>query len=303
VDDNPSRAPVSRNLAAAAIAVSGHPGIQLLLALALIMPLVATVGQYWSSGFFRQTVGFDILFWPGAKWHWAIPMNAAVIVALFGSSYLAGIGWLVHRRTLGKVIFTGIGALIAANVVGSAVNYLTGWRELQVVSSMDLAGKANKLILSLWHNPIWEEAVFRGIPLLCYALLVKTAPRARRAGTWCYYLVPSIVFAAYHVPGHGCSRIADTLVLSLAFAWLALRYGFCAAMVLHYSFDAVMVLSLAKLKSIPRDEVRWLADHFGILNSTFSVAGMAVLSVMIVLIARHLWRAGGRPAAFDFVEQ
>jgi membrane protease YdiL (CAAX protease family) len=156
---------------------------------------------------------------------------------------------------------------------------------------MDLSGKANRLILSQWHNPIWEEVVFRGIPLLCLAFLVKKSPRARRVGTWCYFLVPSLVFAAYHVPGHGYSRIADTFVLSLIFAWLALRYGFCAVMVLHYIFDAVIVLSLGKLKNIRTDEVRWLADHFGILNSMFSVALIAILSLMIILVVRHQWRA------------
>lgn len=289
-EDSSIRTAVSRNLGAAA-AASEHVSIQLLLAFALILPFAATVGQYWNSGFFLQSVGFQILFWPGATWHWAVPMNVTVAVALFGSSYLAGIGWLFHRRALGKVIFAGIGALIAANLLGTAVNHFTGWRELQVVSSMDLAGKVNRLILSLWHNPIWEEVVFRGIPLLCYASLVQKSPRAKRIGTWCYFLVPSLVFAAYHVPGHGYSRIPDTFVLSLTFAWLALRYGFCAVMVLHYIFDAVMVLSLGKLKNIRTDEVRWLADHFGILNSMMSVAMLAILALMIILTVRHLWRA------------
>jgi hypothetical protein len=271
-------------------AVSEDVSIQLLLSFALSLPLIATVGQYWNSGFLRQTVGFEILFWPGAKWHWAIPMNVTVIVALFGLSYIVGIGWLFHRRTLSNVIIAGIGALIVAELLGNAVNHFTGWRELQDVSSMDLTGKANRAILSLWHNPIWEEVVFRGIPLLCYAFLVKTWPRAMRAGRWCYFLVPSLVFAAYHVPGHGYSRITDTFVLSLIFAWLALRYGFCSVMVLHYIYDALMVLSFGKLKNIPTDEVRWLADHSGILNTMFSVTVLAVLSLMIILFVRHQWR-------------
>jgi hypothetical protein len=217
-------------------------------------------------------------------------MNVAVIVALFGSSYLAGIVWLFHRRTLGGVIFAGIGALIAAKLVGTAVSHFTGWRALQAVGSMDLSGKVNRLILSQWHNPIWEELVFRGIPLLCYAFLVKKSPRARRAGTWCYFLVPSLVFDAYHVPGHGYSRLPDTFLLGLAFAWLALHYGFCAVMVLHYCFDAVIVLSLGKLKNVGTDEVRWLADHFTVLNSVFSAAVIAILCLMIILSVRHRWR-------------
>lgn len=277
-------------------AVSEHVGIQLLLSFALIVPLIATVGQYWNSGFFRQTVGFEILFWPGAKWHWAIPMNVTVIVALLGSSYLWGIGWLVHRRTLVNVILAGFGALIAAKLLGNAVNHFTGWRELQAVSSMDLSGKANRAILSLWHNPIWEEVVFRGIPLLWYAFLVKKWPRATRAGKWCYFLVPSLAFAAYHVPGHGYSRVTDTFVLGLIFAGLALRYSFCSVMVLHYILDALLVLSFGNLKNLRTDEVRWLADHAGILNTMFSAALLAILSLMIILFARHHWKTRERGA-------
>jgi hypothetical protein len=249
-------------------AVLQDVSVQLVLTFALILPLVATVGQYWSSGFFRQTVGFDILFWPGARWHWAIPMNVALIVAFFGLSYVAGIGWLLHRRILGTVIFAGIGALIVARLLETAVSHFTGWRELQVVGSMDLGGESEQTIMALWHNPIWEEVVFRGFPLLAYTVLVKKRPQSMKPGLWCYYLVPAIAFAAYHVPGHGYSRIADTFVLSLAFSWLALRYGFCSVMVLHYIFDALMVLSLGTLKNIPRDEVRWLADHAAILNTS-----------------------------------
>jgi hypothetical protein len=133
----------------AAQAVLEKVSVQLVLTFALILPLVATVGQYWSSGFFRQTAGFDILFWPGARWHWAITMNVALIVGFFGLSYVAGIAGLLHRRSLGTVIIAGIGALIVANLLGTAVNHLTGWRELQNVGSMDLAGKADRAILSL----------------------------------------------------------------------------------------------------------------------------------------------------------
>ncbi len=280
--------------AGAVAAASEHVSVQLLLAFALIVPFAATVGQYWDSGFLRQSAGFPILFWPGAEWHWAIPMNVTAMVVLFGSTYLAGIGLLFRRRTLGTVIFAGLGALIAAKLVGAAVNHVTGWRELQVVGSMDLAGKVNKLILAQWHNPIWEEVVFRGIPLLCYAFLVKKWPHAKKAGMWCYFLLPSLVVAAYHVPGHGYSRLPDTFLLSLIFAWLALRYGFSAVMVLHYIFDAVIVLSLGKLKNIPTNEVRWLADHFGLLNSMFTLAGMAVVCVTIILSVRHLWRSRAR---------
>ena len=291
LEETPTRTSLRKELSAAAVAAARHVAVQVLLAVALILPLMATVGQFGNSGFFRQTVGFEILFWPGGKWHWVIPMNVAAMVGLLGSSYIAAIVRLFRSRTLAIVIFAGIGGLIAANLVGGAVNHFTGWRELQVVGSMDLAGKANQIILSLWHNPIWEEVVFRGIPLLGLAILVKRWPGARRAGTWCYFLVPSLVMAAYHVPGHGYARLADSFVLSLVFASIALRYGFCAVMVLHYIFDALMVLSLGKLKNIPTGEVQWLADRAGLLNSLFFLANVTVLLLLLIVFLRHCRRA------------
>lgn len=268
-------------------AASGNAGVQLLLSFALLLPLAATIGQYWNSGFFRQTVALEILFWPGAEWHWAVPMNVALIVALFGASYAGGIGWLFRRRTLCAVMAVGVGALIAAKLLGGAVNHFTGWRELETMGSMDLAGKANRAILSLWHNPIWEELVFRGIPLLVLAFVVKKWPRAKKPATWGYFLVPSLIFAAYHVPGHGYSRVADTFFLSLIFGWLALRYGFCSVMVVHYIYDAMMILSFGKLKNIPREEVRWLADNFGTLNTLFSLAMLGTVCLVVILFVRY----------------
>jgi hypothetical protein len=265
--------------------------IQVLLSLVLVLPLVATAGQFWVSGFYRQTVGVDLLFWPGARWSWAIRMNVTLIMGLMGLLYLVGIGFLIKQRTLGKVIFVGIGAAVAATLLAEVVNGFTGWRELQHVHSMDLAGKANKAILSLWHNPIWEELVFRGFPLVCCLAVAKRWPFLGRTAKGCYFLVPSIVFAAYHVPGHGYSRIVDTFILSLAFAWLALRYRFHAVIVLHCIFDAMMVPGLGKMNNIPQDEVQWLADRAGLFNTVQSVAVLSVVALMLAHIARHAWKS------------
>jgi hypothetical protein len=271
-------------------AASENPGIQVILSLMLLLPLIATIAQYWTTGFFRQTPRILILFWPGAEWKWTAPVNVGAFMSVIGASYIVGIVWLFRRRTLGKVMAAGVGAAIAAQLLGNTVNHFTGWKELQSLSSMDFSGKVNRAILAQWHNPLWEEVVFRGIPLLCLFFLVKKWPGARRTGTWFYFLVPSLAFAAYHVPGHGYARITDTFVLSLVFAWLALKYGFWAVLVLHYIFDAVSVLSLGHAKGAPADEVRWLADRFTVLNSAFSLGMMAVLFLMIVLIFRHRWR-------------
>ena len=111
------------------------------------------------------------------------------------------------------------------------------------------------------------------------------AKRLPRAAWWCYFLVPSAFFAAYHVPGHGYSRVVDTFILSVIFAWLALRYGFWSVLVLHWVFDAVSVLSIRKWGA-PPGEVRWLADHSGALNTTFALAMMGALALALYQASR-----------------
>lgn len=233
----------------------------------------------------------DVLFWPGVPWHWGIRMNAALAVALLGAAYAGGIGRLIRRRTLVSVIAAGAGGLAAAKLAGAAVNHFTGWRELQTPGAMELAGKINRLILAQWHNPIWEEAVFRGIPLACYLFLGRRLRRGRGLATCLYYAVPALAFAAYHAPGHGYARIADTFLLGLMFAWLALRYGFAAVLALHCIFDTVLVLSLAKFRGAPAEEVRWLAEHAGALNSIFSEAVLGSLCLWGFLFLRDRWAA------------
>ena len=212
------------------------------------------------------------------------------------ASYLAGIVWMVQRRTLSPVALSGLGALIVANVVAAAINYLAGWRELQTLSSMARAGIADRLIFAHWHNPAWEELVFRGIPLLFLLAVRRTTGRDARWSVWAYYLVPSLIFAAYHVPGHGPSRIVDTFILSLVFAWLARRYTFFAPLVLHYVFDAISTLSLGKMPGIPTAEVAWLADHFTVLNSTWTLLMMLWLASILAFALVGRYRAARAPA-------
>ena len=194
---------------------------------------------------------------------------------------------MIQRRTFSTVIFIGVGALIVANLAGLGVNSIFGWKEQQMVSSMDLAGKANRAIFSLWHNPAWEEVVFRGIPLITLLALRKQAVGAFGWPEWCYLIIPSIVFALYHVPGHGPSRILDTLILSIAFNWLALQFTFFAPLVLHYVFDAMMVMQFGKMPNIPKTEVSWLADNAVGLNSTWSLSLLAwFLLILLFTVIR-----------------
>lgn len=266
-----------------------HRAVQAFLACALLVPVVATAGQYSASGFWTQPVRVDLLYWPGQPWKWGLTVPVWLSMGTMLTSYIAGIGWLVRRRSLSSVVLSGLGAIVIANLLAKGINGVIGWKDLQTVSTMDLTGRANRAIFSLWHNPAWEELVFRGVPLSLLLLVRRRVGDAPRWPLWGFYVLPSFAFAAYHVPGHGPARLADTFILGLAFAWMAVAFTFLAPLVLHYLFDAMMTLSLGGLPNIPRAEVAWLVEYKVTLNSTWSTLLLLwVLSVVIVFLVRQL---------------
>jgi hypothetical protein len=268
-----------------------HRAVQGVLTAALLVPLVATAGQCWSSGYWGRSAGAALLFWPGVEWRWTVKMPVWLSMGAMMASYVAGIAWMVRRRTLSAVVLSALGGLIVAGLVAAGFNRLTGWREMQSIASIAVAGIANRLIFAHWHNPAWEELVFRGIPLVLLLAVRRTLGPGARWPLWAYYLVPAVVFAAYHVPGHGPSRILDTLILSVVFSWMALRYSFFAPLVMHYVLDAVSTLSLGRMPGIPTQEVAWLADHFTLLNSTWTVLMMTwMATVAVFAVARRYAR-------------
>lgn len=111
-------------------------------------------------------------------------------------------------------------------------------------------------IFSLWHNPAWEEIVFRGIPLIILMFLKnKLSAKAYKYDEILYILIPSIIFAIYHIPNHDPSRIVDTFIFGCVCAYLALKYSFFAPLILYYMADAHGILNIVKSKSISKNQV------------------------------------------------
>jgi hypothetical protein len=269
--------------------------VQAMFAVVLALPLVATAGQYLHSGFLARTTPVAIVFWPGATWQWAPRISVAVTLAAIGAAYLAGVAALLRSRSLTRVVLLGFAALAIAKLVGFGVERVTGWADLQSIASLDLAGRVDRAIFALWHDPVWEELVFRGAPLVAYRTVARRWPSRERLVRYAYVLVPAVVMSAYHIPGHGYARIADTFVLSAALSLLAIRYGFASVLVLHCLFDAMMVISLPAAKGIPVAEVEWLAEHSGALNTTQSLALLGAAAVMALVFVREV-RRGRAPA-------
>lgn len=261
--------------------------LQSIFTLILILPIIGTLGQYISSGFIMERAGVAILYWPGVKSELRIMLPVCVTIGAMLISYVAGIGFMCKRRTLVKEILIGLFSMAMAQVIGSLFNSFTGWSEMQNASDVVKSGVMNRLILSLWHDPVWEEIVFTGIPLIIINVIKKrTSEKTYKAATIVYYVLPSILMAIYHIPNHGLARIPDTLISHTVSSWLALRYSFFAPLVLHYVEDAFMILSIDKVKGVPLNEVSWIVQNSSILNNIFAIS---LISFLVLIPILSIW--------------
>jgi Type II CAAX prenyl endopeptidase Rce1-like len=254
----------------------------------LILPMIATIGQFLNTGYFQKATPILLLYWPGADFKIKIQMFVWLFMSLIFISYLLGIAYMFYKRTLGKVILITIIFFIFSGMLRALLTRIFG---LQETALQDLSGKADTAILSQWHNPIWEEIVFRGIPLLILLGIEKYITKKRTVtGILIYCIVPSIIFGLYHIPGHGLIRFFDTLILGAGFAWLALRYTFFAPVVMHYIADAMAVLNLNKLPTIQPAEVGWIIHYGPALNTFSSLLLLFLLVLMPVLMIYYFMK-------------
>ncbi|MBU3093758.1 CPBP family intramembrane metalloprotease [Clostridium sp. CF011] len=257
---------------------------QVILVFIFCIPLISTLGQFISSKFICENSTVLIIFWPGVKWKFAPTMPVWFSFGIITVSYIMGIGYMCKKKIFGKVVVIGFLGLIMAQLIGKGINYFTGWSELQNINSMNLNGLVNKMIFSQWHNPAWEEIVFRGIPLIFILTLKKKLSTKRyKLAVALYFIIPSIAMVLYHIPNHGMSRVADTLIISIVYAWLALKHTFFAPLIMHYIFDSIIVISMGNMNGISQNEVFWLSHNCGILNTSFTI-GIIVLLIYIVFI-------------------
>ena len=252
-------------------------------ALILIFPLIGTIGQFLHTSYFGKTVPVLLLYWPGTDFKVKIQTLVWLFMGLVFISYLAGIGYMLQKRTLGKVILITILFFIFSIILR---NILTSSFGLHESPMPDMNGKANAAILAQWHNPIWEEIVFRGIPLLILLGVEKFITKKRtKTGVLLYMIIPAVIFGFYHVPGHGLIRLFDTLILGAGFSWLALKYTFFAPVVMHYIVDAMIVLNLTKIPTIQPSEVVWLTNYGPTLNTfSFMLSFFLIILIPVLLI-------------------
>jgi len=261
---------------------------QIIVVFILSFPMIATIGQYLNSSYFVKTIPVLVFFWPGTAFEIKIRIVVWLIMSIIFISYVAGIAYLFYKKNLGKVALVTIIIFIFSGLIQTFLKQAFGMEESALP---DLAGRANSAIFGLWHNPVWEEIVFRGIPLLILLGIEKFITKKRTlAAVLLYFIIPSVIFAFYHIPGHGLIRFFDTLVVSSGFAWMVLRYSFFAPLVMHYIADAMLVLSLNKISSIQAVEIPWIIKYGQSLNTFFSMSVLLLLLIIPVLIVYYYLR-------------
>lgn len=111
--------------------------LQSIFVVILILPLVATLGQYISSGFIKERTGVAILYWPGVDNELRIMLPVCVTIGGMLISYVTGIGFMCKKKTLVKVIVIGLSSMVIAQLLGSVFNSFTGWHEMQSASDIE----------------------------------------------------------------------------------------------------------------------------------------------------------------------
>ncbi|GED67446.1 hypothetical protein BRE01_11480 [Brevibacillus reuszeri] len=259
-----------------------NPLLLVVLSILLLLPLIATWGQFITSGFLSESIKVSLLFWPQSTWRFFVQIPGWLIFGTFTLLYLAGMYSLIRRKKLGEAFLIVLAGFILAKTGGFLFQAITGWVSTNQMNPNDLVGKANLLVFATWHNPIWEEVVFRGIPLALLMVVYRKAPFPTGA-KWLYLIVPSIIFAIYHVPGHGVGTVFESFLIGVLWALAALRWGLLAPIILHIFADAMQVPLLAQMKNMPLAEIPWLVDYSWLLNSVWTISILLLLLLVPIL--------------------
>ncbi|MDH6351021.1 CPBP family intramembrane metalloprotease [Brevibacillus sp. 1238] len=277
--------------------MSANPLPGSLLLIVLLLPLIVSWGQFIESGFWQETISVTLLFWPKSAWKLAVPLPGWFIFAVFTLVYTLSMIRLAQKRSLVEAFLFILAGFLLAKAGGAAFQAISGWSKLQPIGSQELAGKANLLVFATWHNPLWEELVFRGIPLLLLALLYSRKEWPGYA-KWLYLIVPSLLFACYHVPGHGLGTLFESFLIGVLWAFAALRWGLGAPIVLHIFADAMLVPTLPLMKNMPLHEIPWLVEY-GWLFQSLSALCALLLAVSIPMLLFSGWRRAKRTQASE----
>src|SRR5262249_36967037 len=123
----------------------------------------------------------------------------------------------------------------------------------------------------------WEESLFRAVPLATFALIGDRF-RKRRAFLIAGFIIQALIFGSGHAgyanqPSY--ARVVELVVPSSVFAGYFLAFGLLPGIVMHYTFDAVLMSLPIFAASTTRAHV-----EAGI------VVALILIPLWVVLVAR-----------------
>jgi len=134
-------------------------------------------------------------------------------------------------------------------------------------------------IANAMHAGFWEESLFRAIPL-AGAVLIGTKLGKRNLFLAIGLIVQALIFGSAHAnyaaqPAY--ARMVELFIPSLVFAFLYLRFGLLAGILLHFSFDAVLM-------SLPI----WITSAPGIWLGRIAFLILFLIPILVVIYRRIL---------------
>lgn len=260
-----------------------HPVFQGLSAILFLGPLFITISQYWVSGFFREDISVAFPDWK--PWNWYLSVPVWLIVGIIAIIYLASIFWLMRKRFLGYVALWTLVIIVIDNLSYSLSLYLSGWLDTMGVNHVR---SFNKFIFAIEYNALWQELFFRGIPLLILMCISKKWSKTTPWAKWCYIIIPSVLFAGYHIPGHGPGRILDTFIVGVGLAVIAMRYSLGASILILFFNNTISLLDYAT--RVPKNQTIWLIQNSIWMHPCETMCRYAFIGAIPILILWHWWQ-------------
>lgn len=106
--------------------VSVNPILFTVLSVLLLLPLIATWGQFITSGFLSESIKVSLLFWPQSTWSFFVQTPGWLIFGAFTLLYLAGIYSLIRRKKLGMAFLFVLVGFLLAKTCGFVFQTITG---------------------------------------------------------------------------------------------------------------------------------------------------------------------------------
>ncbi|WP_159886083.1 hypothetical protein [Paenibacillus puerhi] len=138
------------SLKAAYRSMSNHMVLIVIVVILMMIPAYATWGEYIHSGYWKETLPVPVWFWPGAEGKWSVQSPAWIVLGLFTSVYLLGIGRMAKARTLGHITLVYAASILLAQLSAGLINGLAGWQDSQQMVASQMQGNMHRMNLPIY---------------------------------------------------------------------------------------------------------------------------------------------------------